>query len=147
MSSETFGHIKKNQLCMYKGYRRYTRVKHFIALQSNNQNCESCTVSLLASVLLILQMENRSTACRSSGTIWKQMPRSGSFILEIRSKSQRLKSGEYDGWYSSCQPDEHTHQPQFAPQLYVHDHCHRALWVVSAESFNISWQVCDVRVV
>ncbi|GBL91012.1 hypothetical protein AVEN_184403-1 [Araneus ventricosus] len=32
------------------------------------------------------------------------MPRSGFFILGIKSKSQGLKSGEYGGWYSISQP-------------------------------------------
>jgi len=39
---------------------------------------------------LIVRME-RSTACRISGTVLKRMPRSGSFILGIKSRSQGLK--------------------------------------------------------
>jgi len=38
----------------------------------------------------------RSTAWRISGTVLKRMPRSGSFILGIKSKSQGLLKVSYD---------------------------------------------------
>ena len=41
----------------------------------------------------------RSTAWRISGTVLKRMPRIGSFILGIKSKSQGLKIGVYAFFY------------------------------------------------
>ena len=67
------------------------------------QRCGSRRIPLAAPVVLIVRME-RSTAWRISGTFVKRMPRSGSFILGIKSKSQGLKSVEYGGWYSTSQP-------------------------------------------
>ena len=53
------------------------------------QRCGSRRIPLAAPVVLIVRME-RSTACRISATVLKRMPRSGSFILGIKWKSQGL---------------------------------------------------------
>jgi len=53
-------------------------------------------VPLAAPVLLIVRTE-RLTASVVSVIVLKRLPRSGSFTLSIKSKSQGLMSGEYGG--------------------------------------------------
>ena len=55
---------------------------------------------LAAPVLLMVRTE-RPTASIMSGIVLKRLPRSSSFTLGIKSKSQGLMSGEYGGWYST----------------------------------------------
>ena len=55
---------------------------------------------LAAPVLLMVRTE-RPTASIMSGIVLKRLPRSGSFTLGIKSKSQGLMSREYGGWYST----------------------------------------------
>ena len=59
-----------------------------------------------APVLLMVRTE-RPTASIMSVIVLKPLPRSGSFTLGIKSKSQGLMSGEYGGWYSTshCHPN------------------------------------------
>ena len=72
--------------------------RSFTVLQCSHQHCEqpvarrcgSRRIPLAAPVVLIVRME-RSTALRITGAVLKRMPRSGSFILGIKSKSQGLK--------------------------------------------------------
>ena len=72
--------------------------RSFTVLQCSHQHCvQPCCqrrgsrrIPLVAPVVLIVRME-RSTASRISGTVLKRMPRSGSFILGIKWKSQGLK--------------------------------------------------------
>ena len=73
-------------------FRSFTvlQCSHQHRVQTRCQRCGSCRIPLAAAVVLIVRME-RSTAWRISGTVLKRMPRSGSFILGIKSKSQGLK--------------------------------------------------------
>ena len=68
--------------------------RSFTALQCSHQHCvqpvASDRIPLAAPVVLIVRME-RSTVWRISGTVLKRMPRSGSFMLGIKWKSQGLK--------------------------------------------------------
>ena len=77
------------------------------------QRCDSCNIP----VLLMFLME-RSTICRVSGKVQKQISQCGSFIFRIKLWSQGLKSGEYDGWRSTSLPNDGTDQPQGVPCLF-----------------------------
>ena len=57
-------------------------------------------IPLAAPVLLMVWTE-QPTASIMSGMVLKRLPRSGSFTLGIKSKSQGLMSGEYGGLYST----------------------------------------------
>lgn len=56
--------------------------------------------------------------------VWKRMFRGGSFILEMKSKSQGLKSVEYEecmNGSSLTSSSEQTHQPQFTLPIVMQD--------------------------
>ena len=55
----------------------------------------------LAAPDLLMVRTERPTASIMSAIVSKCLPRSGSFTLGIKSKSQGLMSGEYGGWYST----------------------------------------------
>ena len=55
----------------------------------------------LAGPVLLMVRTERPTASIMSGIFLKRLPRSGSFTLGIKSKSQGLMSREYGGWYST----------------------------------------------
>ena len=68
--------------------------------RTRSQQWGSRMMPLAVPVLLMVQTE-RPTVSIMSGTVLKHLPRSGSFTLGIKSKSQGLMSGEYGGWYST----------------------------------------------
>ena len=72
-------------------FRSFTvlQCSHQHCVQPVASRCGSRRIPLAAPVVLIVRME-RSTAWRISGTVLKRMPRSGSFILGIKSQSQGL---------------------------------------------------------
>lgn len=65
-----------------------------------------------------------SATYRISGTVLKRMPRSDSFVLGLKSKSWRHKSGEYGDGNAFSSQSEQTHQPFFS--------CMR---------MNVSWKI------
>jgi len=68
--------------------------------RTRSQQWGSHMMPLAAPVLLMVRAE-RPTASIMSGIVLKRLPRSGSVTLGIKSKSQGLMSGEYEGWYST----------------------------------------------